>query len=105
MFYINTCFFKEMFFGNKDRRQNSKYVLIIFLLFPTGGAAAIPGEQTIFACKGKALKLSCPKDNEVIKVTRANYGRFSIAVCNDQSMTTWSVNCFSPKAKHVLQSK
>jgi len=70
-----------------------------------GGAAAIPGEQTIFACKGKALKLSCPKDNEVIKVTRANYGRFSIAVCNDQSMTTWSVNCFSPKAKHVLQSK
>ena len=33
---------------------------------------------------------------------RANFGRFSIEVCNDEARVDWSVNCFAPKAREVL---
>ena len=86
----------------KNESQKSNYISFVLSAAIDSG---ILGEKTAFACKGTALELTCPKDNEVIKVTRANYGRFSIAVCNEQSMTTWSVNCFSPKARNVFQTK
>ena len=71
----------------------------------TANEENLQGEKTAFACQGTRLHLKCLNQSEVIKVTRANYGRFSIAVCNDKSMTTWSVNCFSSKAKEVFASK
>ena len=78
----------------------------------SGGASAnanieelLKGEKTAFACQGTRLHLKCLNQTEVIKITRANYGRFSIAVCNDKSTTTWSVNCFSSKAKEVFANK
>jgi hypothetical protein len=33
---------------------------------------------------------------------RANFGRFSIALCNEEGRTDWSVNCFTPKAKKLV---
>ena len=71
----------------------------------TANEENLQGEKTAFACQGTRLHLKCLNQSEVIKVTRANYGRFSIAVCNDKSMTTWSVNCFSSKAKEVFANK
>ena len=72
---------------------------------PNANEENLQGEKTAFACQGTKLHLKCPNQTEVIKITRANYGRFSIAVCNDKSMTTWSVNCFSSKAKEVFVDK
>ncbi|KAH1022990.1 hypothetical protein HUJ04_012286 [Dendroctonus ponderosae] len=53
--------------------------------------------ETAYACEGKTLKIEC-KDGELIKLIRANYGRFSITICNDHGNTDWSVNCMSPKS-------
>ncbi|XP_030748603.1 latrophilin Cirl isoform X2 [Sitophilus oryzae] len=60
--------------------------------------------ETAYACEGKTLKIEC-KDGEVIKLIRANYGRFSITICNDHGNTDWSVNCMSPKSLRVLHSR
>ncbi|XP_050519507.1 latrophilin Cirl isoform X1 [Diabrotica virgifera virgifera] len=60
--------------------------------------------ETAYACEGKILKIEC-KDGELIKLIRANYGRFSITICNDHGNTDWSVNCMSPKSLRVLHSR
>ncbi|MPC19446.1 Latrophilin Cirl [Portunus trituberculatus] len=38
----------------------------------------------------------------VINLIRANYGRFSITICNEHGNTEWSVNCMSPRSHRVL---
>ncbi|CAH1158518.1 unnamed protein product [Phyllotreta striolata] len=60
--------------------------------------------ETAYACEGKILKIEC-KEGELIKLIRANYGRFSITICNDHGNTDWSVNCMSPKSLRVLHSR
>lgn len=59
--------------------------------------------ETVYACEGKTLKIEC-KEGELIKLIRANYGRFSITICNDHGNTDWSVNCMSPKSLRVLHN-
>lgn len=41
----------------------------------------------------------------MINLIRANYGRFSITICNDHGNAEWSVNCMSPTSLRVLSSK
>lgn len=60
--------------------------------------------ETAYACEGKTLKIEC-NEGELIKLIRANYGRFSIAICNDHGHTDWSVNCMSPKSLRVLHGR
>ena len=60
--------------------------------------------KTDYRCEGDRMKVSCDS-GETIQVVRANYGRFSIAICNDDGKTHWSVNCMSPKTRHILQNK
>ncbi|KAF5286236.1 hypothetical protein FQR65_LT02248 [Abscondita terminalis] len=60
--------------------------------------------ETAYACEGKTLKIEC-KDGELIRLIRANYGRFSITICNDHGNTDWSVNCMSPKSLRVLHNR
>uniref|UniRef100_A0A1B6DP31 SUEL-type lectin domain-containing protein n=1 Tax=Clastoptera arizonana TaxID=38151 RepID=A0A1B6DP31_9HEMI len=78
----------------------------LFSLFSlTSGGVPRTSEQprydTAYACEGKTLKIEC-KDGELIHLIRANYGRFSITICNDHGNTEWSVNCMSPKSLRVL---
>ena len=44
-------------------------------------------------------------DEVIIEVTRANFGRFSIAICNPHGHTDWSVNCFAPDTTHILKKR
>jgi len=60
-----------------------------------------PRYDTAYACEGKTLKLEC-RDGELIHLIRANYGRFSITICNDHGNTDWSVNCMSTRSLRVL---
>ena len=60
--------------------------------------------KTAYRCEGEEMTISC-EANEVIQVIRANYGRFSIAICNKHGYTDWSVNCMSPETKRVLQAE
>lgn len=78
-----------------------------FLLFEKKKNAT--GDQrkyrTAYACEGSMLTLSCSENNEVINLLRANYGRFSITICNEHGDTDWSVNCMSHRSLRALHSK
>ncbi|GBP18656.1 Latrophilin Cirl [Eumeta japonica] len=64
---------------------------------------AQPRYETAYACEGKTLKIGCG-EGSVIHLIRANYGRFSITICNDHGNTEWSVNCMSNRSLRVLHS-
>ena len=40
-----------------------------------------------------------------LQVIRANFGRFSIAICNRHGTTDMSVNCMSPSSNRVMKRK
>ncbi|XP_041449113.1 LOW QUALITY PROTEIN: latrophilin Cirl [Drosophila obscura] len=65
---------------------------------------AAPKYQTAYACEGKKLTIEC-EQGELINLIRANYGRFSITICNDHGNVEWSVNCMFPKSLTVLNSR
>lgn len=60
--------------------------------------------ETVYACEEKTLTIAC-EPGYLIKLIRANYGRFSIPICNDHGNVEWSVNCMSAKSYSVLLSK
>ena len=60
--------------------------------------------KTVYACQGSQLALACPPDHQ-IRVMRANYGRFSVAICNDKGITDWSVNCMAPRSLRIMQDR
>ena len=60
--------------------------------------------KTVYACQGSQLVLACPPDHQ-IRVMRANYGRFSVAICNDKGITDWSVNCMAPRSLRIMQDR
>ncbi|XP_022254224.1 latrophilin Cirl-like, partial [Limulus polyphemus] len=59
---------------------------------------------TTFACEGTVLQLSCSHDNS-IKIIRANYGRFSITICNKEAELNWSVDCAAERSYYVLYER
>ncbi|XP_014249876.1 latrophilin Cirl-like isoform X3 [Cimex lectularius] len=84
------------------------FSLLLLCLFSIARSLAKNQEQprydTAYACEGKTLRIDC-KDGELINLIRANYGRFSITICNDHGNTEWSVNCMSPKSLRVLHAR
>ena len=48
--------------------------------------------QTSYACQNDDLFLQC-YPGEVIRIVRANYGRFSLRVCNDKGLTGLNIAC------------
>ncbi|CAG0897875.1 unnamed protein product [Cyprideis torosa] len=54
-----------------------------------------------YVCEGSTLHLGCDA-GEVIHMIRANFGRFSISLCNDNGNTNWDVQCMSPMSLRVL---
>ncbi|XP_022246110.1 latrophilin Cirl-like isoform X2 [Limulus polyphemus] len=60
--------------------------------------------RTAYACEGNNLKISC-ENEQLIKVLRANYGRFSISICNDQGILDWSVKCAAEKSYFVIHER
>ncbi len=68
--------------------------------------------KTAYRCEDTHLTISCDGDEEdgaeeasAIRVIRANYGRFSIAICNPHGYTDWSVNCAAPRTTRILRNK
>lgn len=63
-----------------------------------------PPSKTAYACEGDRLHLDCGVD-QTIEVVRANFGRFSIAICNEGVATNLSVNCHTPDAVEIVNSR
>ncbi|XP_022246580.1 latrophilin Cirl-like [Limulus polyphemus] len=67
-----------------------------------GGGVGRPRYRTAYACEGSSLHIACDS-GYLIRLIRANYGRFSISICNEQGALEWSVNCMSPLSFRVMQ--
>ena len=76
---------------------------IMFFVFPGVGPDGTR-YKTAYKCEGERLTISCAAD-QTIKVIRANFGRFSIAICNRHGTTDMSVNCMSPSSNRVMKRK
>ncbi|XP_055545147.1 latrophilin Cirl isoform X2 [Wyeomyia smithii] len=79
-------------------------VAFLLMTLPSLNLAIAPKYETAYACEGKTLMIEC-ENGDLINLIRANYGRFSITICNDHGNVDWSVNCMSPKSLRVLHSK
>ncbi|XP_077500550.1 latrophilin Cirl-like isoform X2 [Amblyomma americanum] len=77
---------------------------ILLLSTPTfarrGGGG--PLYKTAYACEGSQLGFSCP-EGQLISLIRANYGRFSISICNEHGTLDWSVDCKSNRSYNVIR--
>ncbi|XP_022834043.1 latrophilin Cirl isoform X3 [Spodoptera litura] len=88
-----------------SRFKTITLLLLMFLVVDNvHGRSSEPRYETAYACEGKTLKIGC-REGSVIHLIRANYGRFSITICNDHGNTDWSVNCMSTKSLRVLHSR
>ncbi|XP_043259222.1 latrophilin Cirl-like isoform X4 [Colletes gigas] len=91
----------------KGRRKGLLSGLVFAWLLTSGWTVAarnIERYDTAYACEGKTLLIECG-EGKLIHLIRANYGRYSIAICNEHGNTDWSVNCMSTKSYRVLNSE
>ena len=59
---------------------------------------------TAYACEDSTLNITCGQ-NLYLDVIRANYGRFSITICNDHGNTDWKVDCQAGRTLRVMQAR
>lgn len=62
------------------------------------------GKRTLYACEEKQLQIECQL-GESIQLIRANYGRFSIQICNEHGQLDWKVNCMSPMSFQIISNR
>ena len=75
-------------------------VLVLVLLSPVLSHQ----RRTVFSCEGSSLSLSC-EAGTVIRIIRANFGRFSPSVCPSNTKdTAWSTRCIQPTSLRVASS-
>ncbi|XP_076371339.1 latrophilin Cirl-like isoform X2 [Tachypleus tridentatus] len=81
----------------KDIKTHAKKVLIVLWRFLMVVATERRDHRhylTAYACEGSYMNISC-ETGQLIHLIRANYGRFSITICNEEGSLDWSVNCGS----------
>ncbi|XP_074593426.1 latrophilin Cirl-like isoform X2 [Brevipalpus obovatus] len=63
-----------------------------------------PGQKylKLFACEGDTVNIVCQKESH-INLIRANFGRFSIDICNDDGNINMKVNCMSKSSFRVVE--
>ncbi|XP_022240024.1 adhesion G protein-coupled receptor L3-like isoform X3 [Limulus polyphemus] len=85
------------------------FSLLLFVLFFIATCSARRGSKpaqyrTAYACEGRDLNITCNPGYHILLI-RANYGRFSIALCNENGALNWSVDCRSKNSFSVMQSR
>ena len=88
----------------KQTSQHQQTGLYLIKTFSAPSSSSGVPMKTVYACQGSQLALACPPDHQ-IRVMRANYGRFSVAICNDKGITDWSVNCMAPRSLRIMQDR
>ncbi len=90
-------------------RDKQDRVYEIYKVYPfcvSGESSDGTRYKTAYACEGESLSIGCGDGGDsAVAVIRANYGRFSIAICNKHGHTDWSVNCMAPRTTRTLQNK
>lgn len=58
------------------------------------------------ACENSVMKLDCEQKNGIIRISLANYGRFSLTTCNSFGATNeWNVSCRLPESKRIVAER
>ncbi|XP_075680058.1 latrophilin Cirl-like isoform X3 [Dermatophagoides pteronyssinus] len=60
--------------------------------------------KTTYACEHRELQLNC-EPNESIHLVRANYGRFSLSICNEGGRLDLSVMCMSYRSFLIMSDR
>ena len=63
-----------------------------------------PERLTAYACENSRLNISCAS-GQYLDIIRANYGRFSITICNDHGNTEWKVDCQAGRTLRAMQAR
>ena len=77
------------------------YVLLLLVysvVYVTGEAAV----HTVYSCRAP-LRLECPV-RSTVAVVRANYGRFSVSLCNPGGDTALDTHCTSATTVNIIQN-
>ena len=69
-------------------------ILYVQVLITVVMASQLSDTITLIGCENTTVSLSCPVGSYV-SIIRANYGRFSISVCNHQARQDIDTNCNS----------
>ena len=67
-------------------------------------ASQLIDTQTVIGCENTTVSLSCPIGSYV-SIIRANYGRFSITVCNHQARQDIDSDCNSQEHSTAMLRK
>lgn len=59
-----------------------------------------------YACENSTMHLNCTTYNGVIRVIRANYGRFVLSTCNPWSVTSgWNLQCSAKDSFNIVAAR
>lgn len=70
----------------------------------SSGGRSGRGNRVLYACEQKQLDIECQL-GESIQLIRANYGRFSIQICNEHGQLNWKVDCVSPESTKIIANR
>ena len=74
MFHLKLGYFCNTFCESRHQDSFVLFALSTYCL-PLSDTQSASQEYTTYACDGNLLRLECPSESDVIRVTRANYGR------------------------------
>ena len=79
---------------------------ILTLLLPVlASTNEIVTKQTLFGCNGDQVNLHCDPGSD-ISIVRANYGRFSLSICNSEASGTLRTSCDSSlSSSNILRTR
>ena len=106
---INVFMYSRITFTTEDIHIFTT-ILSIFLLTEVSKPSHQPRSKrktdrlTAYACEDSTLNITCGQ-NLYLDVIRANYGRFSITICNDHGNTDWKVDCQAGRTLRVMQAR
>ena len=85
-------------------------LLILSQCLILGSSDYIPktavSEITALACENSFMTLDCEQKNGIIRISRANYGRFSLGTCNKLGATNeWNVRCINRESKRIVAER
>ncbi|XP_055333204.1 adhesion G protein-coupled receptor L3-like [Paramacrobiotus metropolitanus] len=92
-------------------RKSAMLIILAVLigLFIKNAAGNTRPLRQSYACEGATLNIKCDNPGEEpgqrIRIVRANYGRFSVSVCNPDGVSSWSTKCTSHTSVPVLTEK
>ena len=78
--------------------------VMILTLLPTL-LTAEPSKQTLFGCNNDRVELQCSPGTH-IDIVRANYGRFSLSICNSEAVSNLRTSCDSSHStSNILRTR